>query len=464
MFGNAETSLRSVVGSKSMPDTQTEQVTAVPVSSGAAVRPRLAWLDVLRGIAALAVVFDHQSTHLLAGLHYHVYRWVDAGDYGVFVFFMISGYIVPSSLERKGSVRTFWVSRLFRLYPLYLLAIGLAVLLWSIGHGSLRGADGDPETSFLAQLLMMSNVLAGPNVPNVVWSLSYEMVFYLVLTALFIAGVHKRSGRYALAFGGAALLLGGVLPQQYFSHQLSSPRLIAVVADLLLIVGLTVAVVLRGMPRLVGAALTGAVAVLLLAFNGGWIYPWEGLAILGLMFTGTALYRAEQGQYPWPRAIAVAVATIGMGIAAGLWHSHAWHMSAEAELLWERRWFFAFFLAGLTFGVGLLLRRVRVPRWLAWPGLISYSIYLLHPLLIEMYPPWNRNHHYATSVQLALWLLFLAILIAVSSVTYLLVERPMQNVGRRVAKWLDARLGPDQAPAPVVRHAGVRDTSVAGRA
>lgn len=447
-----------------MPDTQTDQATAVQVSGGTEARPRLAWLDVLRGVAALAVVYDHQGTHLLPGLHNSVYHWVDAGDYGVFVFFLISGYIVPSSLERKGSVRTFWVSRIFRLYPLYLLAVGLAVLLWAIGHGSLHGADGDPETSFLAQLLMMSNVLAGPNLPNVVWSLSYEMVFYLLLTALFIAGVHKRSGRYAVAFGGAALLLGGVLPQQYFSHQMSSPRLIAVVADLLLLVGLVVAVVLRGTPRLLGAALTGAVAVLLLAFNGGWIYPWEGLAILGLMFTGTALYRAEQGQYPWPRAIAVAVATIGMAIAAGLWHSHAWHMSAGAELLWERRWFFAFFLAGLTFGVGLLLRHVRVPRWLAWPGLISYSIYLLHPLLIEMYPPWNRNHHYSVSKQLALWAVFLVILLAVSSVTYLLVERPMQNAGRRVAKRLDARYGPDQVPAKAVRHAGVRDTSVAGRA
>jgi peptidoglycan/LPS O-acetylase OafA/YrhL len=39
------------------------------------------------------------------------------GLYGVFVFFMVSGYIVPASLERRGSVRGFWVSRVFRLYP-----------------------------------------------------------------------------------------------------------------------------------------------------------------------------------------------------------------------------------------------------------------------------------------------------------------------------------------------------------
>ena len=448
-------SICDVVSSISMAETPV----AVPPAR------RLAWLDALRGIAALAVVFDHLSTHLLSGVRMHVYHWLDAGRYGVFVFFLVSGYIVPASLERKGSVRTFWVSRVFRLYPMYLLTIGLAVLLWAFANGSLHGADGDPAKSVLAQFLMMGNVLAGTNLPNVVWSLSYEMIFYLLLTALFIAGVHKRSGWYAVGFGVAAVVLGGMLPQQYFSHHLSSPRLVAAVADLLLLVGLAVAVLLRGAPRLVGAGLSAVVAVLLLAFNGGWIYPWEALSILGLMFTGTALYRAEQGDYPWSRAIAVAVTTIGLGIAAGLWHSHAWGLSAGAETLWERRWFFAFFLAGLTFGGGLLLRHVRVPRWLAWLGLISYSVYLLHPLLVEMdYQYLLKSHHYSFGMQVLLYFLFMVVLVALSSLTYLLVERPMQVAGRRVARWLDARYGPDRVRSREVRHAGVRESSVAERA
>src|SRR3984885_9198690 len=128
---------------------------------------RVAWLDALRGIAALAVVFDHLSPYLLAPIRTHVYHWLDPGEYGVFVFFIISGYIVPASLERKGSVRTFWVSRLFRLYPLYLLVVVLAILLWLPSMVSLRGAESHPLSSTLEQLLMMSNVLAGPNVPNV---------------------------------------------------------------------------------------------------------------------------------------------------------------------------------------------------------------------------------------------------------------------------------------------------------
>ena len=162
---------------------QTQPSPAGPAKTGS----RLAWLDVLRGLAALCVVFNHFGYFVPPRLNNPVYQWFNPGSYGVFVFFLISGYIVPASLERKGSVRTFWVSRIFRLYPLYLLAVGLALVLYAVHAGGLNGEGSDPETSVLSQMLMMSNVLAGQNLPNVVWSLSYEMIFYLLLTALFMA-------------------------------------------------------------------------------------------------------------------------------------------------------------------------------------------------------------------------------------------------------------------------------------
>ena len=430
-----------------------------PAPGPAATGTRLAWLDVLRGLAALAVVFDHVSYYVLQHVRHIVYQWFDPGNYGVFVFFIISGYIVPASLERKGSVRTFWVSRLFRLYPLYLLAVGIAVALYFARFGSIRGEDSDPATSILSQLLMMSNVLQGKNLPNVVWSLSYEMVFYLLLTALFIARVHKRSSWYALGFAAAAVAIGGVLPQAFFTNNVATPRLIALVADLAVLAGLAFAVVLRGMSRLLGAALAAVVAIALLAFNGGWIWPWEALSILALMFTGTMFYRAEQGQYPWRRAIAIGVTVFGLAIVAGLWHSRAWGMSAHAELLWSRRWISAFALAGLTFAAGLTFRHLRWPRALTWMGLISYSLYLLHPLVIEVYHHFypSRQHSFAVQVPIAAGLV--AIMIVVSSVTYLAVERPAQGLGRRVGRWLDARFGPDRIPAAVP----VRQPAMAGR-
>jgi peptidoglycan/LPS O-acetylase OafA/YrhL len=68
---------------------------------------RLAWLDALRGFAALCVVFDHGSTLLLLPARSFLYHWLNFGQYGVFVFFLVSGYIVPATLERKGSLRAF---------------------------------------------------------------------------------------------------------------------------------------------------------------------------------------------------------------------------------------------------------------------------------------------------------------------------------------------------------------------
>jgi peptidoglycan/LPS O-acetylase OafA/YrhL len=428
-----------------------------PAAAGATgTGSRLAWLDVLRGLAALAVVFNHFGYFLPSGVKDPVYQWINPGDYGVFVFFLISGYIVPASLERKGSVRSFWVSRLFRLYPLYLLAVAIAVTLYMMHVGGLRGEGADPETSILSQTLMMSNVLAGQNVPNVVWSLSYEMIFYLLLTALFMARVHRRSSRYALGFAVVAVAFGGLLPQAYFTNNLWSPRVIALIADLVVLTGLAVAVAMRGMPRLVGAVLAAMVGLTLLAFNGTWLLPWEALSILALMFTGTMLYRAEQGQYPWRRAIPIAVAVLGMAIAAGLWHHIGGY--GQPSFIWERDYFMSLFLAGATFAIGLALRHVAWPRILTWLGLISYSVYLLHPALIEVYRYLPGTAHHSFWVQVLLDALFVAILIAVCSATYLLVERPMQGVGRRLAKWLDVRFGPDRfqvrmrAPEPVLAH------------
>jgi peptidoglycan/LPS O-acetylase OafA/YrhL len=240
----------------------------------------------------------------------------------------------------------------------------------------------------------------------------------------------------------------------------ATPRLIALVADLAVLAGLAFAVALRGVSRLAGAAIAAVVAITLLAFNGGWIWPWEALSILALMFTGTMFYRAEQGQYSWRRAIAIGVIVFGLAIAAGLWHSRAWGMPAHAELLWSRRWITAFALAGLTFAAGLALRHLRWPRALTWLGLISYSLYLLHPLVIEVYHhyTWTRHPHpFALQALLAAGLL--AVIIGVSSVTYLYVERPAQGFGRRVGRRLDARFGPDRIPDTMP----VRQPAMAGR-
>jgi len=405
---------------------------------------RLAWLDALRGIAALCVVFDHLTYAVLRPVRDAVYYWFDPGQYGVFVFFLVSGYIVPASLERKGSVRGFWMSRVFRLYPLYLFAVGAMVVLWASGIGSLAGMGADPVTDSFADVFMLQSVLWASALPNVVWSLAYEMVFYLLLTALFLGGVHRRSSRYALVFAVGAVALGRVLHPGALSHRMLTPGIVVALTDSLVLLGLALALAGRGRARTGGAALAAATGLGVITFNSGYAAPWESFAIFALMFTGTMLYRAEARDYPWRRALYVAVLVFGFTLVAAQLHT-----SPLAEnFISIRRTFNSLEFAGLTFAAAMLCRNKKVPRALAWLGVVSYSVYLLHPALIEVYRrvPWTRNEN-SVPMELFLVAVFVSVLLVCCGLTRRFIEAPMQRLGRRLTARLDARFGPD-TPGP----------------
>jgi peptidoglycan/LPS O-acetylase OafA/YrhL len=391
------------------------------------------------------VVFDHLTYSVLQPVRDSVYHWFDPGQYGVFVFFLVSGYIVPASLERRGSVRGFWVSRVFRLYPLYLFALSAMIVLWASGIGSLSGMESDAVTSSFADVFMLQSVLWASTVPNVVWSLAYEMVFYLMLTALFLGGVHRRSNRYALVFAAAAAGLGGVLVPGTLSHDLLTPGVVVAITDSLLTAGLVLALAGRGRTRTVGAVLAAATGLLVIVFNSGYVAPWETFTIFALMFTGTMLYRAEAGQYPWRRALYVTVLVFGLTLVAVQWHN-----SPQAEdFVAIRKTFNSLEFAGLTFAVAMLCRHKKVPRALAWLGLVSYSVYLLHPVLIEAYDSvaWTQNENFVP-MELLLVAVFMLVLLVCCGLTHRFIEVSMQRLGRRVAGRLDARFGPDAPRSP----------------
>jgi peptidoglycan/LPS O-acetylase OafA/YrhL len=412
---------------------------------------RLAWLDALRGFAALCVVFDHGSTLLLLPVRSFLYQWLNLGQYGVFVFFLVSGYIVPASLERKGSVRGFWISRAFRLYPMFLVALVLSAVAYKTGHGNIGNAGHDPAAAALGWMFMLQNLVAGLNVPVVTWTLSYEMVFYLLLAGLFSWGVHRRSGWYATAFAVGAVALGGVLPMSALAHWSNGPGqasqlVLNGVTDVLILAGLALAVLSRSWAARAGASLAAVVALVLVTFNQSYPYPWSGCVILALMFTGTVIYRAE-GYSPRKRLATVAFA---VGVFIVLTFAGDWH-GARYGYHWQVQWTTSVLLAGATFGVGLAVRRVRIPRWCAWLGVISYSMYLLHPIVFNAYrsiPVLHRPHTLPDQVLFFAGLL--AVIIGLSALTYYLVEKPMQRLGRRVA----ARAG---YPTETASAAGASD-------
>ena len=412
---------------------------------------RLAWLDALRAIAAFCVVYEHFGARVLPAVHAWVFRAFDPGVYGVLVFFLISGYIVPASLERRGSVRTFWVSRLFRLFPLFLLVIAITLVLHQLGLTGLHRANQNVAASVLSNLFMLSDLLGGTNIVVVLWTLCYEMVFYLLLTALFTGALHRRSGACAVTFAAGALVLGGLLPTMWITDHTIGRTEVALAADVLTIGGLAVAVLARGLPRALGAWLAAAAGLVLVVVNEH-RPPYEGLTILALTFTGTMVYRARQGQISRWRAAAVAAVVFAAAMAAGAWHIPAFSTASQPGLQ-QRQWVMSVALAGLTFAVGLALQEHRVPRPLAWLGLVSYSVYLVFPLLVDIYDdiPFPAGYQQLPWLQAVASAVFLLALVACAAMTYYLVEAPMQRLGRRVI----ARLGLDPVGVPGPRQQGV---------
>ncbi|MEV0381337.1 acyltransferase family protein [Nonomuraea sp. NPDC050643] len=361
---------------------------------------RLAWLDALRGPAALAVTMHHAGWTFLPEVWAEVDRRIDFGTWGVFVFFLVSGYIIPASLERRGDLRAFWTGRAFRLLPLLLAAFCLALLLAYAGALPLDPRLGERPLPVvvLGNLSMLQELLNLPSVISVTWTLSYEMAFYLVCVALFATRQAHRSAGIAVVLALAAVPLGLLLPRTVIGGRAD---LVATLLAVAVVAAIAMTALARGGARTVAAVVGGllGLALVVLGSRGG---TWQGVIILATMFAGTAVHRAEQGTISW-RAAGLAVTAVP---ACGVF--------AKDDPAWAP----ALVLAFAVFGLAFALRGRAFPRWLPWLGVISFSLYLLHPLLLHLLP--NLP-------------LFLLVLIPLSLLTYRLIEAPAQRLGRRLS-------------------------------
>ena len=419
-----------------MPIDARDQATETPVETPAGpAAPRLRWLDALRGIAVLAVVYEHFGSYLIPDLKAATTGWVHAGTFGVMLFFLVSGYIVPASIERRGRVRDFWIGRAFRLHPAFLVAVAIAVLVGTFGPGWVPESFAErPTTSLLAHLTMLHEVIGVENLQHQFWTLAYEMVFYLLVTVVFVLGVHRFSAGIAALLAGAAVALGGVLPARVLAADPPAVRNLAVLTALVLVAGIVAVGNRRRAVMLGGAVLLGVFVLTLLGVNqraGG----WEGFIILAVMFTGTALYRAEQGRTPVRHAVAAVAVVLVAAVGSVYRHGDMWHMVGRFAR--ERAWLGGLVLALAVFGLGMLLRRRAVPGWLAWLGAVSYSVYLLHYVVIYLTKQWLVPAQDAVWWQRAgLAAGYLAVLLGASWISYRLVELPFQRLGRRVIRRL----------------------------
>ena len=106
------------------------------------------------------MAFDHSAYSFMAETRRTLEPQFNTSRYGIMVFFLVSGYIIPASLERQACVRTFWIGRVFRIYPLWAVVIAgtLAANLLSVANirdfGPQRAA-----TVIMAHVTLLQEVL-----------------------------------------------------------------------------------------------------------------------------------------------------------------------------------------------------------------------------------------------------------------------------------------------------------------
>jgi peptidoglycan/LPS O-acetylase OafA/YrhL len=439
--------------------------------------PRMAWLDALRGFAALVVAYFHLQTYVLDRPADVFDGWLDLGRYGVLLFFLVSGYVIMMSLERYGSLRRFWVGRIFRIYPAWLLTALLMAVVVAAGVRPLGGIlRENPEAAVLGHATMLQELLGLPSFVNVFWTLSYEMVFYLLISGLFVLGLHRRCAWWAVGLAVTALVTGRLLPNDLFTG--GAENLAVLSAAVTLVLAGTVAAYISGRrTAAVVAAVAGIGMVLLPALNGG-AHPdshapggsWRALSFLTVMLAGTVVYAAQQGRL----SRRATVLTLGAVLVCQLvtdWVMIPQPWQSVEQYTRGRHISLGTLLAVVaTFAIGFALRHRRVPGWMAWLGRVSYSIYLLHPLVRVLLPElWPGAKQLPFAAQLGIGAVYLAATLLLAWAAYRWVERPGQRLGKHVAGWLDRRLRadrcvrtPDAPAAPDVPAA--RSAAAAGGA
>lgn len=360
---------------------------------------RYAYIDALRGYAILAVVLTHSTwvsptadiISIIAG----------QGARGVQLFFIASALTIFLSMEsrngaEKQPLMSFFIRRFFRIAPLfyvwmviYLLQRGLAPQFWA--PNGIRGWD----------ILITAIFLNGwhPETINSVvpggWSIAVEMTFYLCVPYLF--------RKLQTINSTAAALLGSIILSRISAF---------------VIVHLLQPLYPESQKYIVGP------------FSSLWFFSQLPVFLLGIL-----LYHLVK-KYP---AQDKTTGMLFFGVSVFLM---AAFLTTETffNLLPEH------FLYGLAFlFLGLALHfwpnALFVNRPITLIGKLSFSIYSVHFLVIDLLRNWLVTSGIVLEGNLGFtlaYLLVLVISIGISWVTYHLIEIPGINLGKRIIERLSS--------------------------
>jgi peptidoglycan/LPS O-acetylase OafA/YrhL len=357
-------------------------------------RPKILFADQLRGMTALLVVLSH-----LAGVYWYqpevvaqlvggpvpagTVPWLvalldrlrfDPGSFGVAVFFLISGFVVPFSYE-DGERRAFLRARLWRIFPTYLaaLVLGLAVrALSAAAWGELLRVD---PLALLVNALLLHDLAGIGSINLVNWTLTVELKFYL-LFALARPWLLRWKGGFVVALAVGMLVLN-----------------------------LAAAWAIPLLPLRPGAALRDTA---------------HGLMFLPFLLLGTLFFLYLRGALGRWALLGASAVTLGLFLLAWMGGPMAGSLTLAGT---------GYLCGWGAFALCFALRRHAVPLApLRWLSAISYPLYLVHTALgytVLQILVQGRGMAYGPALGVAVLASF-----AVAWLLHVLVERPGIAYGR----------------------------------
>ena len=276
-----------------------------------------------RGLFAMMVFWYHVVNSGLPTFQSNIYAYLDnhlfhSFNFGVELFFGISGYVIVGALGRARSLKTFLWDRATRIYPVLWASL---VSITLISFATNRWLP--PVWEWLLNFLAPPPVYDLAQVNPAAWSLGYEVTFYALCALVFSLrrGNHRLGLMLAYALGGVLLIL--------------FPRAILMPAGIMIASGVFARPIFQ---RLLGLPLICLVGFLLL---------WRHLNLLN----GNDIRTLTPLSAPlahWYASLPSLLLVFGLGTIA---------------------------LAGIAHGRGLLSATLRTHPF-QWLGTISYSFYL----------------------------------------------------------------------------------------
>jgi peptidoglycan/LPS O-acetylase OafA/YrhL len=354
---------------------------------------RLAYLDALRGFAVLYVVVHHVG--LMPKPPLPVPDWLEAivgfGGSGVTLFFIISGFSMCLSWKRHAAaespVKSFYVSRLARIAPLFFFWLVLSILRDAV----FKGVEGQHSAFEIgANVLFLFN-LYEPFQQGIVWAswtIGIEMLFYAIFPFI------KRAG--------------------FDNLVKTSLLLVLLLAVIMMIRDSTASPILPGQSLVqtlfFGLGFFGALPIFIM---GVVTYHIHDL----LHSENTSRLRLWLGRLLLPLAL-VALSMLVFYRSTGL----IWYYASAVGY------------AMLLLGFSAWGRNMMVNPLTCYLGKISYSIYLNHPTFVYILIPVYLAIYklgLGSSVSFSICvILTVSILVPISHLTFRFIETPVMAWGR----------------------------------